>query len=173
MKRLFTVSCAALSVMLFSLSSVYAQQLKIGIFDMQQVLRESKIIQGYRMKLEQEIGTKRNQLAQKREWIRAIEEKLKNDDKSLAIDDRIKLSDKLSQESRDLRRLNEDVETEIQKMDRGLSDSVFKELGQVVTDLAAKEGYDIVFERRQAGITYSKQAFDITKIIIEAYDSKK
>jgi outer membrane protein len=172
-KKLFSVFCFALFIVLFSLSSVYAQQLKIGIFETQRIMRESKTVQNYRMKLETEIGAKKNRLTQKQNEAKATEDKLRKDEKTLSLDEKKRLGEMLETQTRDLRRLREDLEAELQKMERDLSERALKDIGQVINDLAARENYDIVFERSLAGITFRKDAFDITGKIIMIYDAKK
>jgi hypothetical protein len=46
--------CSILSIvciMLFGISSISAETLKIGVFDLQKVMKESKVVQGYRQKI--------------------------------------------------------------------------------------------------------------------------
>jgi outer membrane protein len=173
MKNMLLAFCCTLTIVLFSLSSTHAQQLKIGIFEMQRIMKESKVIQGYRVKLEQEIGTKRKQLDQKQDWIRSIEEKLRSNDKTITFEDRKKLSEKMAVEQRDLRRLREDVEAEIQKVDRELSEHAIREVGSIINTLAKEGSYDIIFERTMGGIAFWKDALDITQTVITIYDKKK
>jgi outer membrane protein len=172
MKKIFMFFCVSLSIALFSLSSVYAQQLKIGVFNMQQIMQESKVVQGYRATIEKEIGTKKSQLAQKQEWIRSIEEKMRKDDKTISPRDRRVLSNKLDTETRDLRRMKEEAEIEFQRMDRELTDRTMGEVAGIINNLAKTEGYALIFERSSAGIAYMEGTFDITAKIITLYDAK-
>jgi|SRR4030042_6513522 len=150
-----------------------ASTLKIGVFDLQKIKRESKVIQEYLKTLGKEMEPKRKLLAEKQDSIKLIEEKLKRDDKSTPPDERKRLLERHARESKEFQRLKEDFEIELQKIDRELSQRVLREIVEITRNFAQKEKYTLVFEKAQAGIAYSEDSVDITQKIIEAYDAKK
>lgn len=147
--------------------------LRIGVFDLQKIIRESKTVQEYRKTFLKDIEVKRKFLQEKQESIRAIEEKIKNEGKEISPEERIRLEGKRDREIKELRRLKEDFEMELRKIDHDLSQKVVREVREIVKNIAQREKLSIVFERLQAGIAYNEDSFDITQKIIEAYDGKK
>ncbi|MCX8022419.1 MAG: OmpH family outer membrane protein [Syntrophorhabdaceae bacterium] len=163
-------------VILFVFSTVpdiNAQTQKIGVFDMQRVMRESRKIQSYRASLEQEMNAKRILLKQKQDGVNALEEKLKKDRDRISQEEAIRQQERIANELKELKRLREDIDLEISKIDRELTLKAFKEINDVVRSIAEREGLSIVFERSLAGVAYLAEPLDITEKMIKAYDGTK
>ena len=173
MKKSLGISLFIFLISIFSVSSLHAQALKIGVFDLQRIMRDSKTIQGYRKVLGKEIETKRKLFEEKQDSVRLIEDRLKRDDKTITPDERRRLGERLANESKELRRMREDLDAELQKIDRELSQRALKEIGDVINNLGKQDNYSMIFERSMAGIAYFRDTFDITQKIIDLYDAKK
>lgn len=173
MKKFAAVCFLIFGISVFYVSYLHAQALKIGVFELQRIMRESKVIQGYRNTLEKEVEAKRRLLAEKQDSVKLIEEKLRKEDKTIPLDERKRLEERLAREVKELRRLKEDVDMELQKIDRELAQRALREIGDTVRELAHKEKYSMVFEKSLAGIAFCQDSFDITKKVIEIYDSKR
>jgi outer membrane protein len=157
-------------LLLFSASSLYAENLKIGIFDIQKIMKESKVVQGYRNQMLQEVESKKKILSGKQESTRQIEKRLKDESQTLSSAERKSLEEKLTTEIKELRRMNEDIEAELRKRDSELTRKAFLEIQEIVKKIADKEGYTIVFEKNSAGIVHLKSSVDITSKVINMYD---
>lgn len=146
--------------------------MKIGVFDIQRVINESKVVQGYRQKLGKEVEAKKKLLAEKEESIKQIEEKLKKEGQKLSLSEKKTLEEKLSSQAKELKRLKEDVKFDLQKMDRELTQQALKDIEGIVKKIANEENYTIIFERKTAGIVHMKDSVDITGKIINLYDKR-
>lgn len=174
MKKVISTCFLTLCISVFYASCLYAASaLKIGVFDLQKIMKDSKVIQEYRKTLGKEIETKRRLLADKQDSVKFIEEKLKKDDKGISPDEKKRLEERLAREAKELQRLKEDVNLELQKVDRELSQRALREISEIVKNIAQKEKFSIVFEKALAGIAYNEDSFDMTQKIIEAYDAMK
>ena len=130
-------------------------------------MRESKKIDGYRQELlRKNIEPKRKPLKDKEEAVKVLEEKLRKDGQTLSANERRSTEEKLATEVKELKRLREDVEIEIQKTERELIQKSFRDIGGVINKIAESEGYTVIFERTGAGIAYFKDFHDITGKII-------
>jgi len=66
MKRFLSVCFLVCSIVFFGISLPRAEtSLKIGVFDLQKIMQESKIIKEYRQKLFADVETKRKPLSEK------------------------------------------------------------------------------------------------------------
>jgi Skp family chaperone for outer membrane proteins len=173
MKKSLTIIVFLCALVLFSFSTLNAQALKVGVFDIQKILRDSKKVQDYRIALEKEIAAKRKVLLEKQDAIVLIEEKLKKDGDKLKPEERVRLQDKHGNELKELKRLREDIDLELQKIDRELTRRAIAEISDVIKAMGDKENYSIIFEKTAAGVVYLKEVFDITQKITNAYDAKK
>ena len=173
MKRVVAICFLIFSVSIFFISSLDAQPLRIGVFDLQKIMRDSKVIQEYRKTLGKEIETKRRLLVEKQDSVRLIEEKLKKEEKGISPDERKRLEERLARELKELQRLKEDVDLELRKIDRELSQRALREITEIVKEISRKEKYTIVFEKSLAGIAYNEDSYDMTQKIIDSYDAKR
>lgn len=168
MKRLFVLSVSVFFIICFmGIQNVSAQALKIGVFEVQKVMRESKTIEGYRQDLMKQIEGKRKPLRDREESAKATEEKLRKEGEKLAANERRALEEKLANDAKDVRRLREDFEIEVRKMDTQLAQKALGTISGVIKNIAEKEGYTVIFERSAAGIAYFKDTVDITGKIIQ------
>ena len=60
MKRLMIIVSILFCFMVVGSTCLYAQALKIGVFDIQRIMKESKTIEGYRHELSKGIEAKKN-----------------------------------------------------------------------------------------------------------------
>jgi outer membrane protein len=160
MKRLTIIVSILFCFMVVGSTCLYAQTLKLGVFDIQKIMQESKTINGYRQELSKGIEAKRKPLTDKENSVKALEEKLRKE--KLSAVDRRTLEEKLANEVKELKRLREDIDIELQRMDRELTQKAFRDIGEVVKNIADKENYTIIFEKNAAGIVHLKDTVDIT-----------
>ncbi len=172
-KKFFIISLLFAFCMVFTGSAgiMAAENLKIGVFDMHKIMKESKTAQGYRQKLMAQFEAKRKPLMGKDAYARQLENRLKND-KNISPAERKSTEDKLASEVRDLKRMKEDLDAEFQKVDRDLGRQALMEISEVVKKIAEKDGYTLVLEKNAGGVVYSKDAIDITSKILGDYDEK-
>ena len=83
MKKVLCCVLSVICIVFFDFSSLSAETLKIGIFDLQKVMKESKVVQGYRQKIGKELESKKKLLAEKEESVKQTEEKLKKERQKL------------------------------------------------------------------------------------------
>ncbi len=172
MKRVFVLCLSVCFILLFCISSISAETLKIGVFDLQKVMKESKVVQSYRQKLGKEVESKKKLFTEKEESVKQTEEKLKKEGQKLSASEKKTLEEKLSNQAKELKRMNEDVNVEIKKMDRELTQQALKDIEGIIKKIASEENYTIIFERNAAGIVHLKESVDITSKIINFYDKR-
>jgi len=141
--------------------------LKIGVFDIQKILRESRTIGRYREQLLKSVETKRKPLQDRENLIKALDEKLKKDGKIMSETDRKVFEEKLAGEIKETRRMKEDFDAEVSKMDKELMRKVFSEINVIIKKIAEQENYTIIFDVYRAGIAHFKNTIDITNKILE------
>ncbi len=140
---------------------------KIGVFDLQRIIRESKTIEGYRQDIAKGIEEKSRPIRAKEESLRTMEDKLRKQLQVMSIDERRELEEKITNEAKEIKRMKEDLDIHLRKMDRELTQKAFKEIYAIIKNIAVKENYTLIFEKSSAGIAYFKETLDITKKILE------
>lgn len=160
------------TLVLFFAPLSFCETTKIGIFDLQRIMRESKVIEGYRQSMMKEMEPKRKILLEKQESLRQIEERLKKD-KGLSPAERKSLEEKFANNLKELRRMAEDIDMEMRKKDLELTQKVLSELGEIIRQIGKKEDYTIILEKASAGVAYLKEGIDITDKILRIYDRRQ
>jgi len=167
MKRIFVTAVFALFVIgIIGVSQVSAQAIKIGVYDSNKIFQESKTIAGYNSELSKSIEAKRAVLVQKENALRQLVEKLKNDGPTMGAADKKALEEKIVNEDKELKRLREDVEQELRKVQAELRQKALIDINQAVKQIGEKENYTIILDRNGSTIAYFRDTVDITGKII-------
>ncbi len=173
MKRFRTILCmicAALVAALPAAVSAADSGSRIGVFDMQRIIRESRAGKASRARFEKEVSERRTILADKEKELKAHEERMK-EAKGLEPLEMRERERTLSKELRELKRLRVDLEEEIKNMDEELAFTLLKDIYSMVKEIGDREGYDLIVQRDRAMIFVSESA-DITDKIIAMYDRR-
>ncbi|MBM4272045.1 MAG: OmpH family outer membrane protein [Deltaproteobacteria bacterium] len=173
MKRFMMVSIVIFIGFLLTLPVMAAKEgpTKIGVIDIQKIMRESKAARNARTLFQKDVEAKRDTLKAKEKEIRILEEEIKSADPKMSPEARREKEFKLSREVKELQRLGADIEEELKKKDVELTRKLLGEIMQIVQSFAKKEHYTLILER--ASIVTADNAIDITDKIIKLYDAQK
>jgi outer membrane protein len=172
MKRLLYL-CPLVAVMLVLgiLGIASAQGVKIGMIDTQKILRESKAAKEARDIWMKELETRRAKYKAEEEEARKLEEEIKTDGQNMPPEIRKEKTEKLEKEFKELGRLKSDLEQELRKKDLDLSQSLIKDVYEIVRDLSKKEKFTVILDKRF--VFMSDEAIDLTDRVIRLYDAMK
>ena len=170
-KRSF-ILCGLLlcAVTLGAAASAFAAPLKIGVFDIRQIMMTSKATRAYAKALQEDVQAKRTALTEKAAELKKMEGKLKSA-KGMTAGELAELRDKIVIGISDLKHAQQDMSLEVKQMNQNLTQKALKQIGGIITQIAKKDDYSIIFEKRAAGIVYFTKAVDITPEIISLYNS--
>lgn len=147
------------------------QQIKIGIVDMQKVVRESRIAKAVRGNFLKEVEAKKAQLVEKMQDVQKQEEELKSLDPSVSVEIRRQKTDKLKHDGRDLNNLRQDLEAEVKRKELEISQKLFVEIMQIIRNYAKTERYTLILER--STVVTAEESVDVTDKILKIYDAQK
>jgi len=164
---------AAVAVLLAA-SPVAAQEntLKIGFVDVQNVLNESARGKEAKAKLEKERDAKQQEIRAKEEEIKKLEADLQKQGAVLSEAARKERQDAITRRIRDLRRLFEDFNRDLQKREADLLNEILREIRKVVVAYGKAHQYTLILEA-QSGIIYASQGADLTQEVLAAYNEQK
>jgi len=150
------------------LAAGYAQaQLKIGVVNTQQALAETAELKKAQADLEARLKPRQEQLEKLRKELDTINQQLSLGDK-LTPQAQAELSAQGSRKSRDLQRLSEDLQNEVDDERERILSRSSERMRQVLTKLAEELGLDLIMDASAA--LYIKPALDLTKQAAAAYD---
>jgi outer membrane protein len=151
--------------------AVSAQEVKIGFVDLQRALNESEAGKKAKAELEAIIKEKQSRIDEKIMRKEKIRKELEMQATVLSENAIRQRQDELDRMERDIQRLIDDSNAEIQRRQRQMELSILKELDAIITELGKEEGYTIILPAEV--ILYSGEGTDITDRVIEKYDKSK
>jgi len=170
-KKLAIMGVLLMAIAISSSDCTQAADVKIGVIDTQEVLKESKAAKKARTLLMDELNEKRSVFSRKQDEVRLLEEEIKIKGDGMTESQRREKNDQLGREVKNLQRLKTDLEEELNKKNVDLTRKILQEVGDVVKEFMKKEKYSLILEKKI--VVISDEAIDITEKIIRLYDSKK
>ncbi|MEW6533810.1 MAG: OmpH family outer membrane protein [Thermodesulfobacteriota bacterium] len=147
-----------------------AQELKIAKVDLEQVYRGSAKIRTALTDLQKvEVDGKAKLLGLTSE-IKALEDRLKIEEKKLGAEEKKKLEEALLSKREEYQTERETLEVTLQFRRKNERNRFTKEIDEVVKSLAEKEGLTMVLKDQM--FLYSKGVRDLTSDVIKALDAK-
>ena len=169
-KRTLLFVCIVALVMVYVFPAFAAAEVKIGVIDTQKIMVQSSKITKLRADFTKEFEAKRQELLKRQSAAQAIETELNTKGSTMTDQVRRDKTETLRKEARDLTRLKEEVEAELQAKDAELGRKFLREIRNVALEYLNKEKLSIILEK--SSIVASDEAVDVTDQIIKLYDSK-
>ena len=170
-KKLAIMGVILMAIAISSSDCTQAADVKIGIIDTQEVLKESKAAKKARTLLMDELNEKRSVFGRKQDEVRLLEEEIKIKGDGMTESQRREKNDQLGREVKNLQRLKTDLEEELNKKNVDLTQKILQEVSDVIKEFMKKEKYTLILEKKS--VVSSDEAIDITEKILRLYDAKK
>lgn len=169
MKKILLSVVSAVVLSLFAMTAS-ADNLKVGVVDMQQILQKAPQITVINEQLTKQFKPRQDKIvaAQK-----ALQDEINNLNKNGAVmnvKDRNKLQDKVIQDRSDLQGTIVTFQRDLSNAQNQSLQTFNTQLGAVVGDIAKKNMLDIVIQR--ASTLYAKDSLDITKQVLDELNKK-
>lgn len=148
-----------------------AGSVKIGIVDMQKILRESKAAKAARNNLLKDLEGKKAQIDAKTQAVQKLEQEIAKLPPTTPAEQQRQKADQLKHDLRELNNLRQDMEEEVKLKDREMAQKIFGEIMLIIRNYAQQERLNLVLER--STIVTAEESLDITGKILKLYDSQK
>lgn len=142
---------------------------KIGFVDIGKIMKDSRAAQNARAIYQKDLESKKATLKAKGDRVASLEKDLKNikQDSPALKENR----EKLSQEFKEFKRLESDLNEQLKKKDAELTQKILVDLQQILKQFSKNEKYSMIFERKAALVI--DEGIDVTDQIIKIYDAQK
>ncbi len=168
----FLIFCALFFVLtLLPASLLAADTVKIGIIDVQKVLNESETGKKAKYDLEALIKTKQVSIDEKGKAIEKSKSDIEKQSSVLSAEARKNKEDELEKLLREYQRIVQDSQAEIKKKEAEFTDSILREIRELIEKTGEEEGYTIIIEKGM--ILFSNKGMDISDTILKKYDALK
>ena len=165
------VAMAAASGIARAGSAPAGEGMRIGVVDMQAVISQSARGQKARAQLQAETEAKQKDMNSREEEARKLQADLERQKAVLSPAALREKEESIQRRVREIRRLAEDGNRDLQKREAELVGEIQRDVLQVVTEYGKEKGYHVVLER-SAGVWYVGDRADLTKDITDRYNAK-
>jgi len=172
MKRAGT-SVAMVAVVLTLVSGVQAASTRVGYVDVQRIIVRSVAGVAAREQLEKEKTAMQKDVDTRRNEVEKLREELEKKGLVLSADAKREKEESLQRRVRDLRRLVDDFQKELERKEQGLTQKMLLDLNVLIERVGKDRGYLMILEKRGASVIYADPEADLTDEIIKVYDQDK
>ena len=159
------------SVCLFVASSFGADVAKIGIVNFQTILEKSDAGKMAMAEINKHGKELEANLKKKGKEIEEAKNKLEREALVMSKDMREEKEREIRINTNDLKILQNKYTADLRQLEAKLVRDIQKEVLEIVADIGKKEGFLVIFEKREAGVMYSPDTIDITDRLIQKYNS--
>jgi outer membrane protein len=149
------------------------EDVRIGYVDLQRAIFSSNPGKEARRSLDERTDKLKKDLEKKQEEVRTIKAEFDKQSAVLSPDARAEKERDLQRRIRELERLKQDSEDELNRRDQELSKRILGEVREVVRQIGGKGNYTLILERNAAGVLYAANGVDLTEEVIKAYNASK
>ncbi|MBI4012687.1 MAG: OmpH family outer membrane protein [Candidatus Rokubacteria bacterium] len=171
--RFLSTTVGIVMVALLLAAGVEAAGTKIAFVDVQKVLVRSVAGVGAREQLEREKVTMQKDVDTRRAEVEKLREELDKKGLVLSADAKREKEETLQRKVRDLRRLVDDFQKELERKEQGLTQRILQDLSGLIERFGKDRGYLLILEKRGASVIYGDAEADVTEEIIKVYDQEK
>ncbi len=151
-------------------SLLLAQGLKVAVIDMQSVVRQSQAGQQALVKLRQKFDVLNKKLKAQEEKIKQFKQELEKKAPLLSAEARQEQERQYQKMVREYQAQREDAQFEMRQAEQEALKPILKDLQHIVQNMAQKEGYDLILEKKMPGIYWASPKIDITNHVIDLYN---
>jgi len=174
MKRIVVI----ISIIVLMLTGTYAfAEEKIAFINMKDILLLSDQGKGATAEFQTVFQKKRENIQSREAKLKEMKEELEKQRLVLTETAMREKELEYQKQFRDYKRVVEDSNAEIQRMDKELSRKMIPEILKIVNEIGKRDGYTMILDITTAGIAYHSKARDITKQVIlefnKEYKTKK
>lgn len=146
---------------------------RIAFVDVQKVLVRSVAGVAAREQLEREKAAMQKDVDTRRSEVDKLRDELEKKGLVLSADAKREKEETLQRKVRDLRRLVDDFQKELERKEQALTQRILQELTGLIERVGKERGYLLILEKRGASVIYGDAEADITEDIIKVFDQEK
>ncbi|MBZ0156821.1 MAG: OmpH family outer membrane protein [Alphaproteobacteria bacterium] len=171
MKRYFAAVVVVLSLLLSGMLSAALAETKIGFVDLDKAANESeegkKAVSG----LKEFMSSKQAAVTEKGKAIEKMKADLEKQSSIISAEARRAKVEEIERAERDFQRMVSDINVELEKKRRELTESVYKEILSIVDAMGQEGKYDAILPVQS--VLYGNKALDLTDAVIKRYNEAK
>lgn len=150
-------------------SGLYAETIKIGVVNTEQILRESKSALEAHKKIDQEFLPRDAEIKAMAEQAKTMQERLEEQGATMSDTDRREMERELANMSRNYQRAQRQMREDLTVRQNEEYGVILDLIDKTINKVAEKENYDLILQLKDS--VYRSQRIDITDKVIEVMDN--
>jgi outer membrane protein len=167
-KTVLTSALIALSLVFAA--GVRADEVKIGVVDMQKALQTVDAGKKAKAQLEKEFNAKKVEIQKEEDSIKKMGDEFKKQSLVMSEDARAKKQAEIQDRIMKLQEKTQASQMEIQKKEHDLTQPILGKLRSIIGDMAKQKGYSFVLEKNENTVLYSMDKDDMTDAVVAQYN---
>lgn len=172
MKKIVSAFVILGLVLGFTVSESKAAEQKIAIVTLQEALNNVNQGKSAKEKLQKDFKKKQAEIEKEKQDLQKQAESLQKQGSVLSADARQQKAQELQKQFMELQNKAANYERELKMAEAESANQIIEKLGEIVEEIAKKEGYTLVIENSQRTVLFSSTATDITEEVIKVYNKK-
>jgi outer membrane protein len=167
------LSVLALALSLAVPTVAAAADLKVAYVDYQRVLLEVDDGKAAKNRLQKWLESRQKEIDSEQESLRKEKETLDKQASAMSEETRIQKATDLQKKVYDLAQKWEKSRGEAAERERKEMEPIIGKIDEVIRTIAERDGLSMVFEKRDSGLVYALNQFDLTNEVIRTYNTSK
>jgi outer membrane protein len=166
------VSLAALGLLAFTTGASDGDPVKIGVVDIDQAISSTDGGKAAREEFSRKQREAQGQVQPLLDRYKALEEEMKA--KKFVLSD-----EALFQKQLDLVELRNEIQSKMKELEgqmkidqKRLEGPLVAKLGEIIESIGKEQGFTMIIRRGTPGVLYTREALDITDLVIQKYNKK-
>ena len=156
---------------LFAAPAAHAQQLKVGVVDMQRALNETEDGRKAKASLKKVFEDRQKQLDKQQNDLKAMKESLEKQRDVLSRDVMAKKLEEYQKAFAELQQTYMEFQKELGSKEGDLTKDIIERMQRIMRRVGQTEGYTLILERSEAGVVFIPTNFDLTDVLIQRYNA--
>ena len=171
--RSFVLSVLAVALVGVAASHAAAQELRIGVINLQRALNESEAGKQAKARFKDQLDRLQRDLEKQKNEVDALKDQIAKKALVMKDEERRNLEKEYQRKLREFERAYEDSQGELQLKDSELTRDLIKELQGIIQDYGRRGGYTVILEQAGGALLYATDTIDVTDAIIAEFNQKR
>ena len=155
------------SALVLNAGIAHADDLKIGIVDMQKCIQTSDAGKKAKSELESAFNKKKKELSEQEASLKKMQEDFQKKQSALSESAQKEQREKLQEKYMKYQENLQKSQADIQKKEQEMSEPIIHKIREVVNEIAKKKGYSLVLEKNDNIVIYTDTKNDITDDVLK------
>ncbi|MFP4048555.1 MAG: OmpH family outer membrane protein [Desulfovermiculus sp.] len=163
------LSCFVLLGLFLLPNLALAENLKIGVVDLQKIMEESEPGQKAIKELQSEFTEKKGELDSRKAAIEELRSELQKQSMVLSQEAQKEKAAEYRQKVNEFQKLYQTHQRRMQQKEEELRAPIIEVLVEIIREYGQKNGYTLLMDKNNSGVIYNDQAIEITDAILSEF----